>query len=111
MSSEPAQIDFSKVITAEDRARAARADYVAAIKAEAARRIVATCPEWKQRNLIVEASILAEKGRANWTEADRAAWEAQEAIWHRIDEIRAASDRLEAAPETVADLTDDTLWV
>jgi hypothetical protein len=111
MPTEFAQIDFSKAIPAERRTEEARAAYVGAVKAEAARRILKACPEWKQRNLIAQAAILAEKGRANWTEAEHAAWEEREAIWRRIEEIRAASDRLEAAPGMVSDVSDDAHWV
>lgn len=66
------------------------------VKAEAHRRIIAVLPEWKQRNLTAQATILAEKGRTNWTAEEAAAWAAGEALWAQIAAIRAASDTLEA---------------
>lgn len=83
---------------------------IAAIKAEAHRRIVELVPEWKQRNLTAQASILAEKGRANWTGQELAAWEAGEAVWAQVEAIRAASDALEAMDPLPTDYTDDKHW-
>lgn len=69
---------------------------VEAVKAEAYRRIIALCPEWKQRNLTAQAAQLAKKGEANWTQAEADAWAAGEALWTQIAAIRAASDTIEA---------------
>jgi len=80
------------------------------IKAEAYRRIVIICPEWKQRNLTAQASILAEKGRANWTTEELAAWEAGEAIWSEIAAIRAKSDEIELMDPIPQDYTEDKWW-
>lgn len=80
------------------------------VKAEAYRRIVAICPEWKQRNLTAQATILAEKGRANWTAEELAAWDAGEAIWQSIAAIRAASDVIEAMDPIPQDYMDDKHW-
>lgn len=80
------------------------------VKDEAYRRIIAICPEWKQRNLTAQAAILAEKGRANWTADELAAWEAGEAIWSEIAEVRTASDTIEAMDPIPLDYTDDKYW-
>jgi len=80
------------------------------VKAEANRRIVALCPEWKQRNLTAQAAQLAKKGEANWTTAEADAWAAGEALWLQIAAIRAASDTIEAMDPLPVDVTDDTLW-
>jgi len=80
------------------------------VKAEAYRRIIAICPEWKQRNLTAQAAILAEKGRANWTAEELAAWDAGEAIWQQIAAVRAASDVLEAMDPIPDDYTSDGYW-
>jgi len=80
------------------------------VKDEAYRRIVIICPEWKQRNLTAQASILAEKGRANWTAEELAAWEAGEAIWSEIATIRAKSDELELMDPIPQDYTEDKWW-
>lgn len=81
------------------------------VKAEAYRRIVAICPEWKQRNLTAQAVLLVEKGRSNWTAEEQAAWDAGEAIWSQIAAIRAASDVLEALDPIPTDYMDDKHWV
>lgn len=81
------------------------------IKAEAYRRIVAVCPEWKQRNLMAQAALLLNKGRENWTTEDQAAWDAGEAIWQEIAKLRAASDRLEAMDPIPQDYaTNGSYW-
>ena len=81
------------------------------VKDEAYRRIIAICPEWKQRNLTAQASILAEKGRDNWTTEELAAWEAGEAIWSEIAAIRAKSDELELMDPIPQDYTEDKWWL
>lgn len=91
-------------------AYAAPAPTAADVKAEAMRRILAICPEWKQRNLTAQASILAEKGRDNWTADELAAWNAGEAIWASIKAIRAASDVIEAMDPIPADYAADSRW-
>jgi len=80
------------------------------VKDEAYRRIIALCPEWKQRNLTAQASILAEKGRDNWTAEELSAWEVGEAIWSEIATIRSKSDELEAMDPIPQDYTEDKWW-
>ena len=80
------------------------------VKAEAGRRIVAICPEWKQRNLTAQAAQLAKKGEANWTPEETAAWAAGEVIWNQIAAIRAASDVIEAMDPIPVDYSLDTYW-
>jgi hypothetical protein len=81
------------------------------VKAEAARRILEICPEWKQRNLTAQAAILAKKGEANWTPEEQAAWEAGEQIWAAIAIIRSKSDELENTGDIPSDFKDDKYWV
>jgi len=80
------------------------------VKDEAYRRIIAICPEWKQRNLTAQAAILAEKGRDNWTAEELAAWDAGSGIWSEIAAIRAKSDELEAMDPIPLDYMDDKYW-
>lgn len=80
------------------------------VKAEAQRRITAIAPEWKQRNLIAQAAILAEKGRANWTAEELAAWDAGSLVWVSIVATRTVSDVIEAMDPIPADFDDDTHW-
>lgn len=80
------------------------------VKAEAYRRIVALCPEWKQRNLTAQAAQLAKKGEANWTPEEAAAWAAGEALWNQIAAIRAASDVIEAMDPIPSNITAADLW-
>lgn len=80
------------------------------VKNEAYRRIVSIVPEWKQRNLTAQAAILADKGRANWTTEELAAWDAGEALWARVAAIRAASNTIEAMDPIPQDFDDDSYW-
>lgn len=81
------------------------------IKAEANRRILAIVPDWKQRNLTAQAAQLAEKGRANWTADELAAWDAGLAIWAQVKAIRDASDVIEALSPRPANYVDDAYWL
>ena len=81
------------------------------VKQEASRRILAICPEWKQRNLTAQAVQLAKKGEANWTPEEHAAWDAGEALWNQIAAIRAKSDVLEAMDPIPVDYALDTYWI
>jgi hypothetical protein len=80
------------------------------VKAEAYRRIIAICPEWKQRNLTARAAQLAKKGEANWTQDEAAEWAAGEAIWDQIATIRTKSGVIEAMDPIPEDYTADTYW-
>ncbi|MEQ9260227.1 MAG: hypothetical protein RIG84_14160 [Roseovarius sp.] len=103
-------IDLSQLVTAEAKAQAQLEALCEGVKAEAYRRIVAICPEWQQRNLTAQASILAEKGRANWSPEEAQAWKAGEALWARIALVRKASDALEAGKTIPRDFRDDKYW-
>ena len=83
---------------------------IEAVKAEAYRRIIAICPEWKQRNLTAQAAQLAKKGESNWTPEEAAAWAAGEALWGQIAAIRAASDTIEAMDPIPANFYDLPDW-
>jgi hypothetical protein len=97
---------LASVIAAHDPTKAP----LSWIKAEAGRRIIEIAEEWKQRNLIAQATLLLAKGPANWSEDDIAAWTAGELIWTQIAQIRAKSDELEAQGCTLDELADDATW-
>lgn len=80
------------------------------VKSEAERRILALCPEWRQRNLTAQAVVLAKKGATNWTTEEQAAWDAGEALWTQIKAIRDASDVIEAMDPIPQDYTADGYW-
>lgn len=80
------------------------------VKEEAYRRIIAICPEWKQRNLTAQAAQLAKKGETNWTPKEQATWDAGEALWNQIAEIRAASDVIEAMDAIPVNFYDLPEW-
>ena len=84
----------------------ARAALAAEVKAEAGRRIVDVMPEWKQRNAIAHAVALIRKVQLGGVlTADESASEAgYAAVWSRVSELRAASDRKEAEIAKLADL-------
>lgn len=87
-----------------------QAGTAAAVKAEAARRILAILPEWKQRNLTARAAELAKIGEANWTQAEADEWAAGQALWDQVKAIRAASDNIEAMDPIPSDYTADSYW-
>lgn len=80
------------------------------VKTEAYRRIIAICPEWKQRNLTAQAAQLAKKGESNWTPEEQAAWDAGEALWNQIASIRTKSGLIEAMDPIPVDYILDTYW-
>ena len=80
------------------------------VRAEAARRILAVCPEWRQRNLTARAAELAMNGSANWTAGEQVEVATGQAIWDQIKAIRAASNALEPMDPIPADYVDDSHW-
>ncbi len=80
------------------------------VKAEANRRIIQIVPEWKQRNLLAQAILLNDKGRANWTAQESEDWDTALLIWAQVEAIRTRSDAIEAMEPIPADLQDDALW-
>lgn len=103
-------IDFTKLITSEEKEADRQKALREGIKGEAYRRIISVCPEWKQRNLTAQATLLIEKGKDNWTEEEVKAWNAGKAIWDSIAFIRACSDKLESMNPIPEDFTDDKYW-
>ena len=82
------------------------------IKAEANRRIIELCPEWKQRNYIATdltfTKIIQDGGTlTSEQEAERTV---MEAIWTTIQGIRSKSDEIEAMSPIPYDFTDDSYW-
>lgn len=84
-------------VVADRPVAAAKAALVTKIKAVAQQKIIAIAPEWRQRNLLVQAAKLLKKGESSWTPDDTAAWNAGDVIWQQIAAIRAAGDVGEAA--------------
>jgi len=80
------------------------------VKQESGRRILALCPEWKQRNLTAQAAQLAKKGEANWTPEESAAWAAGEALWFKIAIIRDKSNTIENMDQIPVDYCLDVYW-
>jgi hypothetical protein len=83
------------------------------VKGEAGRRILAICPEWKQRNHIATDLTYTKiiQGGGTLTtdqETDRAE---MEALWESIQSIRTKSDEIEAMSPIPADFRDDSYWV
>lgn len=89
-----------------------RAEMVAAVNAEAQRRIFLIAPDWKQRNLTAQAVMLTRKiaDGGTLTAEEQAAWDAGEAIWGRIKAVRDASNVLNAMTTIPADFAADSHW-
>jgi len=84
----------------------------AEVKAEAERRIVAVCPEWRQRNLTARAVELTMQvaGGATLDAGEQAEWDAGLPVWQEIKRLRARSDEIEAMDPIPADFRDDAYW-
>jgi hypothetical protein len=82
------------------------------VKAEAARRILARFPDWKQRNMNAQAIALLQSLILNGslTAEEQALSDSLNAAWAAVSAIRAASDAIEAMDPIPLDYADDTLW-
>lgn len=93
----------------EDEIAAMKADKVAAIKAEAKRRIVAIMPEHQQTNWLAKATELTMRygsdpagWPAEWQDASRDVFER----WAKIESVRARSNTLEDGLQALKTATD-----
>ena len=68
------------------------------------------CPEWKQRNITNRSMELVQKGSDNWTAEELAEYNANQAIWAKIKEIRDASNTLGAMTPIPHDYLADEYW-
>ena len=83
------------------------------VKAEAGRRILLVCPEWKQRNHIA-TDLTYEKiirGGGILTEEQESDRLVIEGVWSDIQGIRSKSNDIESMSPIPADYTDDSYWV
>ena len=92
----------------DDHAAAVR---VAAVKAEARRRIVSRYPDWKQANMTARGLELVSLG-VNITADEAAEMDALRAAWSWIKSVRAASDAIEVrlAEQPDLDIAAAPLW-
>lgn len=84
----------------------------ASVKAEAARRILARYPEWKQRNMTARGvDLLSRRLVAGaWTDAEAAEASALQVAWDWIKSVRATSDALESLAPIPAGFADHIHW-
>ena len=83
------------------------------VKAEAGRRIIEVCPEWKQRNYIATSltfTDMIQDGETLTAEQETQRSEIK-AIWTTIQGIRTKSDEIEAMSPIPTDYKDDSYWV
>lgn len=82
-----------------------RDQLVSAVKAEAARRIEARVPPWKQRNLIAFAVDMADKriGGGQMTPVERQQYDAAKTVWAWVRSVRTASDAIETRIQSMTD--------
>ena len=86
---------------------------VADVKAEAARRIEAIMPDYKQRNVMawgLETIMAYGPNPANWPTELQAVNNQAQAAWAAIKAIRVRSDEIEAMSPIPADFRDDGWW-
>ena len=67
------------------------------IKKTASQKIEAFAPMWKQNNISSDMMSLQNKGADNWSDAEKARWDAAEAVWKKISDVRTVSDTLESS--------------
>ena len=67
------------------------------IKKTASQKIEAFAPLWKQNNISSDMMSLQNKGSDNWSDAEKARWDAAEAVWKKISDVRTVSDTLESS--------------
>lgn len=101
---DPRNSDYARIL-AEAIPVAAWAEpfaTVAAIKTEAARRINAAHPEWKQRNSTARGTELVRirLDRA-WSPEEQTEADTIQAVWDWVKSVRAASDAIEADASTL----------
>lgn len=82
------------------------------VKAEANRRIIAICPEWKQRNYIATDLMFTKiiQAGGTLTTEQEAARSTMEAVWTAIQGIRSKSDEIEAMSPVPQDFASDSYW-
>lgn len=86
---------------------------VAMVKVEAARRIEAIMPDYKQRNVMawgLETMMAHGPDPANWPPELQAVNDAAQTAWAAIKAIRARSDEIEAMEPIPADFRNDAYW-
>ena len=82
------------------------------VKAEAGRRILDVCPEWKQRNHIATDLTYAKIVQAggSLTPEQEESRAAIEAVWVTVQTLRSKSDEIEAMSPIPQDFTNDSYW-
>lgn len=86
---------------------------VDAIKAEAARRIDAILPDYKQRNVMawaLEAMQTYGTDPADWPEPMQEVNNQAQAAWAAIKAIRIRSDKIESMDPIPTDFREDSYW-
>ena len=89
------------------------APMIAEVKAEAARRIEAIMPDYKQRNVMawgLETMMVYGTDPADWPAQLRAVNDQAQAAWAAIKAIRVRSDEIEAMQPIPADFVADHYW-
>ncbi len=82
------------------------------IKAEAGRRILIICPEWKQRNHIATDLTYAKiiQAGGSLTAEQEESRIAIESVWASVQNIRYKSNEIEAMSPIPQDYTNDSYW-
>jgi len=83
------------------------------VKAEAGRRILDVCPEWKQRNHIATDLTYTKiiQAGGSLTAEQEESRVAIESVWASVQNIRSKSDEIEAMSPIPQDYTNDSYWI
>lgn len=105
-------VEPDRVVDRWTDVRVSMPSQIAAVKAEARRRILGRFPEWKQANMTATGVDLTRNLVLNgkWTQDEAATASAIEAAWGWIKAVRAASDAIEQMALIPLDFETDTYW-
>ena len=84
--------------------------YPTQVKAEAGRRIIVLCPDWKQRNMIIRYAELLSKPLESLSVLEQSELEEIQKVFAEIVNLRNKSDDLELMNPIPSDYRDDKYW-
>ena len=85
--------------------------YPTQVKAEAGRRIIVLCPDWKQRNMAIRYPELLYKGLQNLSTTEQYELEEIQKVFAQIVILRNKSDELELMNPIPSDYREDKYWI
>ena len=89
--------DQLETVWKKDKLKITKGHLIEEVKGLASQKILETCPEWKQRNLVTKSIVLKRKeAKGKATAEDLAKLDSVEVVWQEIEDITDASNIIEA---------------